>query len=164
MNEHTEYKHKRTGIVAQIISDQRRNSKRRGHIPPNYTIEELREWVLERDTLFIELFTEWVDSGFDRWKRPSFDRIDNDKPYTLDNIQLMTAYDNLKKEGNNPKPIRRSDGREYPTIISAEKEHGYPIGKSKISLVCRGKRKSYMGYTWEFINKGDIPYDLETDA
>ncbi len=123
---------------------------------PEYDLTGLRLWV-ETQPLFDPLYNLWLLSGFNRWERPSLDRIDDDVHYMLSNIQVMTAYDNLKKVSHQPKPIRRSDGKEYESIIEAEREGGYPLGKSKISLVCIGKRKSYKGYTWEFINKGDLP-------
>lgn len=160
MNRHTTYRRTKKGLVAQIHSDQRRNSLRREHAMPSYTTEELKEWALSQD-VFHSIYDEWVASDYNRWNRPSFDRLDDSKPYSISNIQVMNSYDNLKKQGNNPKPVRQLlDGdviAEYTSILEVERKLGYPQGKSKISLVCKGIRKSYKGFTWEFVNEGDMP-------
>lgn len=156
MHSRTLYKRSKRGLVANILADQRTNSKRRGHIPPSYSLNQLLQWADEQ-AKFHGLHALWVESNYDRWERPSFNRLDNTKPYSLGNIEIITAYHNLKLEKLNPKPVRRSDGKQYVSILAAERENGYPEGKSKISLVCRGKRKSYKSFTWEFVNKGDMP-------
>jgi len=43
-------------------------------------------------------FDRWVESGNYLWLRPTVDRIDNVKGYTLDNIQFMTHYENTCKQ------------------------------------------------------------------
>jgi len=47
--------------------------------------------------VFDEIYTAWVDSGFNRRMAPSVDRIDNNKGYTADNIQWMAVKDNSSK-------------------------------------------------------------------
>ena len=44
-----------------------------------------------------ELFDRWVESGNRLHIKPSVDRIDNAKGYTLDNIQFMTWMENTLK-------------------------------------------------------------------
>jgi len=160
MNRHTKYRRTKKGLVAQLHCDQKRNSKRRNHRSPAYTTKELTEWALSQEIFHI-LHKEWVEHDYNRWKRPSFDRKEDSKPYSISNIQIMTSYDNLKKQGTNPKPVKQLCGGEvigtYDSILEAERKFGYPEGKSKISLVCKGIRKSYKGFMWEFVNKGDMP-------
>jgi hypothetical protein len=122
----TIYKHTQEGLVAKIHSDQRRNSRRRGHELSQYDIYTLREWA-KKQPIFYMLYDIWVASGYNRWSRPSFNRKNNNLPYSLNNIEIMTAYENLKLEGNNPKPIYRIDMNNgtilesFESIISAEK-------------------------------------------
>lgn len=49
--------------------------------------------------------------------------------------------------------------KEYDTITQASKETGVDI--SKISAVCKGKRKTTSGYRWEFINDKHIVLERE---
>lgn len=90
------YHKTKLGKIAKIYNHQKQTSISRGHKLPNYKLEELREWALSQNT-FHKLYEDWVISGYDRWSSPSFDRIDDYKPYTLDNLQITTALYNLEK-------------------------------------------------------------------
>ena len=83
------------GVANKIHQAQRCNSKTRGHPPPAYSLEELRNWLF-KNPKFNSIYKSWVDSGYMKNKAPSCDRIDNSKPYTFDNIQLVTWGQNFK--------------------------------------------------------------------
>lgn len=82
--------------ITQLYTSQRRNSSLRGHGKPQYSIKELREWMLSQD-LFHSLFKTWEENNFSRRLAPSIDRINPDIGYCFSNIQLMTWGDNFKK-------------------------------------------------------------------
>jgi hypothetical protein len=63
-----------------------------------FTWYEFAEWLTERDAELWTMFEKWRSNGFPRKFAPSIDRIDNDKGYTLDNIQLLTQADNARKD------------------------------------------------------------------
>jgi len=67
--------------------------KKRGHLNPTYSLNELRDWLFSQDE-FHKIYDEWVESGYDRWKRPSCDRLDDYKPYSLDNMRIVSWRDN----------------------------------------------------------------------
>ena len=46
---------------------------------------------------YLCIYKEWVKSNFNRWERPSIDRLINTKGYSLDNIQLVTFRENNRK-------------------------------------------------------------------
>lgn len=50
------------------------------------------------DKHFLELFNQWIKSGWDYKLSPSVDRIDSSKDYTLDNIQMITHSHNSTKD------------------------------------------------------------------
>jgi hypothetical protein len=48
---------------------------------------------------FQDLFDAWVASGYAKKMVPSLDRIDPTKTYSLDNVRLVTWYENYCKVG-----------------------------------------------------------------
>ena len=81
------------GIFARLYSHQCEASRKRGHEKPQYTWNELRSNFIDTP-LFNKIYDEWVKSNFLKEKAPSFDRIDNSKGYSFDNIRLTTWKEN----------------------------------------------------------------------
>lgn len=108
-----ETKRTKLGLISSIYTEQKNSSKERKHSLPNYTKEELVDWFFIQDS-FNKLFEDWVASGFNKWDRPSVDRISNQLPYTLDNIQLTTF-----KENNDRSHIDASNG-EFQELCSVD--------------------------------------------
>jgi hypothetical protein len=147
-----------------MYQTQKASSKKRGHELPMYTKEELQTWLLQQPH-FDTLYNDWEKSNFDKWLKPSIDRLDDYKPYTLDNIQLMTWQENCekskldRKEGRNNK-INRTV---YQFTIDGEfiKEHHSTrevrrLFKAEIKQRNMKNGIQYSkGYKWTF-NKEDI--------
>jgi len=85
----------RTGLIQKIYQHQKQASLKR-NFKMGYTLKKLREWVSAQPN-FKALDWGWFLSGYNRWQRPSIDRIDSKKGYSLGNIQLMTWKENWKK-------------------------------------------------------------------
>ena len=85
-----------TGIIRKIYKDQVRSSKRRKHTAPDYNQKWLTDWLLSKDE-YRNIYHKWIESGMKSELRPSIDRINPLRPYTKDNIQLMTWGENSKK-------------------------------------------------------------------
>ena len=65
---------------------------------PDFTLEEWMDWCHNKTWgTFISLYRQWQESGFERRFAPSIDRIDNERGYTLDNLQWLTASGNYRK-------------------------------------------------------------------
>ncbi len=152
-NSRQKYKHSINGLIRNMYYGQVSSSKKRGHLPPEYTCDELVLWVLKQ-SMFTELFNQWVASGYKTRLIPSVDRLRNDIGYTFDNIQLMSFVGNMKKnhEGRYRNVKQYSlDGKfiaEYKTISSASVALNIPLGC--ISRVCLGHRNKTGGFKWEF--------------
>ena len=86
------------GFTSTMYQNQKMCSKHRGHPPPEYSLDELMDWLYSQPN-FNDLYNNWVDSGFDRNLTPSCDRIDNSHHYTLYNIELVT-WDVNNERGN----------------------------------------------------------------
>lgn len=140
------------GVLNTIYRNQLTKQKRK-NIKVCYTYEELKERFLN-DEQYLELYHNWVISGKDKNKKPSFDRIDNKKDYEFSNLQLMTwEENNIKGRRECYKKVFQFtiDGKllnDYDSIIEAAKENN--IYRSNISACCRGKLKSAGGFVWKF--------------
>lgn len=87
------YLRTKMGVVNKIYNKQKSKSITRGHNAPSYTREELRHWLYSQD-LFHELYEIWAESDYMSLLKPSIDRINNNKGYSMDNIRLMTWAEN----------------------------------------------------------------------
>ena len=59
--------------------------------------KEYNDWCKKNEKDFLILYKRWKRGGFERKLAPSIDRINNDKGYTIDNIQWLTQSENSKK-------------------------------------------------------------------
>jgi len=151
------------GLIRKIYQNQKVREKRSDRFSITYTIEELQEW-LSNDWLFDLLRINWINCGFLKDMRPSIDRIDDNKGYSFDNIQVMTWKENKTKSeidmrsgklthGNNPQKavlqLNKSNQitKEYVSINEAGRQTG--IDFKCISACCVGRTKTAGGYKWE---------------
>lgn len=157
----SKYNKTKSGIIKKIYSKQRANSRKRGHLMPDYLLTDLRSWALSQQ-IFHKLYDEWVSSGYDKALSPSFDRIDDYKPYSLDNINIMTWHENNHKGAEDRKNGINNKGsksiiqmtidcvfvKRYHSGCFASRDTG--IDQGSISACCRGVRKTAGGYIWRF--------------
>lgn len=87
--------------ITQTFSSIRHKSKRRGDKIPTFTKKELRDWLLENNLR--EKWIDYIESGFDKFKKPSIDRIDDFGIYEFSNMQLITWRENMIKGVNGKK-------------------------------------------------------------
>jgi len=88
----------KNGLISNMYSNQKNNSKRRGHNPPLYSFCEFKEWVLSKNE-FHSLYDFWVLNNYDKRHTPSVDRKDDYIGYCFDNIQITNWESNSKKFG-----------------------------------------------------------------
>jgi len=155
-----EYYHTEKGLISYMYKHIKQNSKKRKHKLPNFSKKELIKWLYKNK--FKKLFNQWKKSGFNKWLVPSIDRLDDSKPYTFDNIRLVTWAENYKKSrkdisigklkhNNPPKPVLMLDKnfnilKEYISASEAARFDGFI--QSSICEVCNNKRKTHKGYIW----------------
>jgi len=156
------YEKTEKGVIRVIYKTQKSNSKRRGHIPPNYSKEELKEWLYPNG--FKALFDAWVASGYEKRLKPSCDRIDDYKGYSLDRLKLVTWGVNKDKQTNDILLARSTSGerckaveqlsledafiKDFISASEASRQTGVDI--RHISNCCLGKRKTSNGFKWRF--------------
>jgi len=167
------YNRTKKGWAIIQLNSQKLSSKRRKHPLPNYTSQELYAWALNQSN-FEKVFNNWVASNYNKDLKPSCDRIDDNKPYTLENLRVITQKENIligarsqKAKNRMTKAIQNKMGKpvlqldlegnlinEYITIGEASRRTG--IDNSLISKVCRGIFKTAGGYEWKYKNTSKI--------
>lgn len=125
-------------LASRIYRSQKQSSIRRGHPLPDYDRKWLTAWLMSRDN-FKDMHTKWIESNMESSLRPSVDRINPLKPYTKDNIQLMTWGENEKK-GYNIDSIIRKDHKNNKDLY----EGSLDMALRKISMVRAIYRKHFM--------------------
>lgn len=144
----TDYSKTEKGVIRVIYKTQRSNSKKRGMDMPNYTKDELKIWLYNND--FVNLFKNWVDSGYKKDHKPSVDRVDNFKSYTLKNIRLGTWYDNRIHQQNDVINGLGTGGLRCKKLLQFDN-----CNKLLCEYVSYNSAKRVMGYFFHSkINKG----------
>ena len=158
---YTEYYRSKEGKLAHIYQGQKQRSKEKGWKQPDYTQKELLDWAMEQE-IYHRLFTDWEDSSYQRDLAPSVDRIDDYKPYSLDNIQLMswdsnnkkgTYYQKIGKNQKNSKAVQQYDLdgnfiQEFHSLKHAERQTG--VNNATISSACRDPKYTAGGFRWYY--------------
>lgn len=150
-----------SGFIELKYRNQNTSCKSRGHNPPEYTLDEFKEWILSQDKFHV-LFEEWVKSDYDRNLSPSVDRLDDYKGYSFDNIQLMTWDENRLKghrdamNGINNKrsiivmqfDLNEVFINEYYSACQASRDTG--VHQGTIGMCCRGEQRMAGGFKWKY--------------
>ena len=76
-------------FIKKMYATQKASSTKRGHAPPSYTREDLYNWVINQAN-FKQLWDDYQSSGQVKDLAPSADRVDPNKPYSLNNLELVT--------------------------------------------------------------------------
>jgi hypothetical protein len=147
------------GLATRMHISQKTMSKRRGHQPPAYTTKELFDWLLGQEN-FYDLYANWENGGYNRWDKPSIDRLDDFKGYSFDNIRLTSWKQNDIKghldqrngtgtHGRSCVPIIKStpDGEIVAKYISLA--HAHEIEKIPLTVLAKTTNPVfYKNYIW----------------
>lgn len=146
------------GISVRLYHHQCQSSKKRKHPMPSYTREELSEW-LSNHPKFQTLYDEWVKSEYSKDKSISIDRVNDNLPYSFNNITLTDwETNNIKgrtchREGK----IRREiiqytrEGnyvKTFPNAVSAAVAMNCSTGE--ITRCCKKRRPTCKNYVWRY--------------
>ncbi len=146
-----EFKHSQRGVAVTIFDSQNLRSGKRGHDAPTYSKEEFADWLFAQP-IFEELFYAWQMSGYETRLKPSADRLDDEKGYSIDNIQLVTWEENNQKEHEKQSVAVNQyskDGKfiaEHASMCEASRVSG--VKQSSISYACSVGRYVSGKYIW----------------
>jgi hypothetical protein len=150
------------GLIAELFHTQKQKSKKRNMCLPDYNIKSLTDWVLSQNKFHI-LYENWKENDYSPDLRPSIDRICDYKPYTFNNIQIMTWKQNQEKavkdavSGKTRKTLKpivqlslnNKPIKEYYSISQASRE--LSINLSSIVNCLKGRYKTSGGFKWKYL-------------
>lgn len=158
-NNQTDYDRTEKGVIRVMYKTQVRNRKVKKLSAPEYSKLELSEWLYKNN--FKKLYEDWVASGYKKNLKPSVDRLDTNKGYSFDNIQLVTWGENFNfavndringigTQGKCCKPVILFDKNNnevcrFNSISKATRTFGYCVF-SKIKNKTSNKDGSYWNY------------------
>lgn len=149
-----EFSKTKNGLMSRMYSNMKKRCKLENgykHRCVSFTRSEFYHFI--KTSAFNEIYTNWVKSGYTHKLVPSVDRIDNNSGYSINNIQIITLSDNVKKDsfvkkhGIHPgSKLSRNDVSEirriYKTGLYTQKEVGtkYGVGQDTVSLIVNMKQ------------------------
>lgn len=146
--------HKYSGIVSRC-------SGKHGH--KSYAGREFLSrsdwdnWCSQTMDTFLSLYHTWQKSEFKRSLAPSVDRINNEEGYVIGNLQWVTNEYNSKKyideEAEKKGEIIVYKNNRIVGKYKTQQEVANAIRgrQGNISTVLLGKRKTYKGYSFEYV-------------
>lgn len=141
-----------TGIIRKIYKEQVRSSRKRKHSVPDYDKKWLTDWLLSKGE-YKNIYSRWIESDMKSDLKPSVDRINPLKPYTKDNIQLMTWGENNKK------------GRSIDSIVYKDHKNNKDLYKDNLDIALKKismTRAIYIEHAMDAKSKGiEIEYTKE---
>jgi hypothetical protein len=155
------YLRTKKGLVSQIYATQRKSSKKRGHQNPSYVNSELYKWMISQVN-FEELYLNWIKSDYSKDLRPSVDRLDDYKGYSLSNIRLITWIENNNKGYRDSKNGINNKGSRSVIQLSLDNEilgdfysmtiagKTLSVSLGNINSCCNNKRKTAGGFKWKY--------------
>jgi hypothetical protein len=152
------YRRTLSGHLHKMYNNQKLSSIKRGHQPPAYTFEELKDWFISQPN-WEDLWLKWESSNYNTQLAPSIDRLDDSKGYSFDNIRLVTWYENYKKEHDRlGKKVNQYDLdgnyiRTFDSITDALKYLGKSTIASHITQCCKGKTYRAFDYQWRHLSE-----------
>ena len=147
-----------------------RNCQVRGHNPPDYSSDELYSWFMSSNQA-LQVYNNWVKTGYDKENKPSIDRLDNNKTYVFSNIECVTWYENKQRAykgirdntienstllNNGHRPVCQFDLglNKIATFISlSEASRLTGIDHRGISRCCKEEKAAYKNYLWCYANR-----------
>ena len=139
-------------LASKMYSRQKQSSIERGHPLPDYDRKWLTEWLMSRDN-FKDMHTKWIESNMESSLKPSVDRINPLKPYTKDNIQLVTWGENNKKS------------RSIDSIVYKDHKNNKDLYKDNLDIALKKismTRAIYIEHAMDAKSKGiEIEYTKE---
>lgn len=145
-----QYRKTPKGLLTNSYNHQKNRKK------TEYSLRELQDSFI-KNKRFERLFKEWQKSGYKKEMKPTVDRIDCLKGYTLKNIQVLTWAENRYKQRMELKRIRARKcymclNGKVIKVFGSQREAVLKTGLSQgnLSEALNKKRRTCGGYNWTY--------------
>lgn len=127
------------GAISKSYYHQLENCRYRGYSYPTYSKQELID-KYSKDPMYLQLHQAWMQSGYTRKLTPSFDRIDDHKSYSFDNLQVVTWAEN---KANHHANVVKGTSTKYSLAVDQLNLEGNFIQRfSSITLAAKSVNSS----------------------
>ena len=100
---------------------------------------------------FLKQYKIWQNNGYQRGYAPSIDRIDNNKDYKIENLQIIQANQNAKKDWQIPIAIWLDNTLIKVCESQLEASEYIGISASLLCTILSGKKTNNTGYTFTYV-------------
>lgn len=148
--QHREYLKTQHGKILYLLQ----SINKRCYDPNNKDYRWYGSKGIQNNLTYNDLKILWDRDRFTELKRPSIDRLDSEKDYSLDNCQFIEMSENISKEKIRKVVQKTLEGKTvkiWNSMNEAKIEGGFNNGS--ISACCRGKCKTTGGFKWEYYTK-----------
>ena len=140
-----EYRNSELGRANSLLSAYNQSDRKMGRGKGDLT----PQWIVEN------IFTKpCAHCGKTDWHKLGCNRINNDLPHTISNVEPCCEECNLDLV-KPKKPLNQIDattGEIIRTWESVNECNKNGFNKGHVGACCRGKEKTYKGYIWKYIN------------
>ena len=148
---------------ARILYDNLNARSRKHNMVVEFSKQEFIDWCMQQ-SVYHTLHKKWSENDYIKWYAPSIDRKNDYKPYTFENMRLMSWHENSKKGNVHRKTgVNNKHSKEVICIdemgtktmyfSTMEAERNTKVSHSHISKCCNGVAKTAGGYRWEYTDK-----------
>ncbi len=131
------------GVIQKLFTTLKSNGSGKNLPPLTFTRLELINWVFGQEK-YLPMYLSWEASDFDKWLRPSLDRLDTSLGYSFNNLELVTWRENHTREAlRHCKPVTLTNLRgEIVEKFLSKKEAAevWDISHSSLGESIRNKR------------------------
>jgi hypothetical protein len=160
------YRRTEKGVLTNIYAHILERSRKNGFPEPDFDCKYLHQRFLS-DKKYLRIYGDWIISGFQKNMKPSIDRINNKKPYTKDNIQILSWAENrfkqsMERRSRKGEVCQILNGKIITTFRSQRDAcNKLNLGQSMLSMALTGKTKTAYGYEWKY--KSEIIGNVHTE-
>jgi len=129
------------GVIRILYKSMTQRSKQRNHVLPNFTKQEFNLWLYKNN--YLELWKAWRQHNCNKSLKPSVNRKNDFKPYTFNNMELLTDKENRLQQNNDIRTGQSTSGKTCKPVIQ------YKNGIEIARYISFSSTRRIMGYSME---------------
>ena len=103
------------GVIRVLYKSMVQRSKSRNHPKPNFTKKEFKKWIYKNN--FLVMWESWSKHQCNKNLKPSINRKNDFKPYTFNNMELLTTKENRLHQNSDIRTGQSTSGKICKPVI-----------------------------------------------